>query len=185
MVELVEKLFAVHDSLTEAALPHAFGGAIALAYCTQEPRGTRDLDVNVFSDHSNAREVLAAMPDGVTVSSTDVDAVLTDGQVRLWWDETPVDIFLNNVPFHREVAKDVRWVPLAGRDIPVLGCASLIVFKACFNRTKDWADIEAVVESGEQGPASALESLRELLGSDAEPVRRLEKLIDQLECEVR
>lgn len=185
MVDLIEKLFALHDALTKSGLPHAFGGAIALAYCTQEPRGTRDLDVNIFTDHSNAREALGSMPEGVRVSDADVTAVLADAQVRLWWDETPVDVFLNNVPFHREAAKDVRWVPLAGRNIPVLGCASLIVFKAFFDRTKDWADIEAIVESGERGPASALESLRALLGADAEPVRRLAKLLDQAECETR
>lgn len=181
MVELIEKLFAVHDALAKAGLPHAFGGAIALAYCTQEPRGTRDLDVNIFTDHSNAREALTAMPAGVVVGDSDVGAVLADGQVRLWWGETPVDVFLNNVPFHREVSKDVRWVPLAGREIPVLGCASLIVFKACFNRTKDWADIEAIVESGADGPAAALEPLRELLGPDAEQVARLAGLVSYSE----
>src|SRR5262249_41808856 len=42
---LAERLIAIHDSLDAAGVPHAFGGAIALAYCTEEPRGTRDLDV--------------------------------------------------------------------------------------------------------------------------------------------
>ncbi|MBI5311262.1 MAG: hypothetical protein HZB14_09620 [Actinobacteria bacterium] len=179
MVTLVEKLLAVHDALAGAGLPHAFGGAIALAYCTQEPRGTRDLDVNIFTDHSNAREALAALPSEVRVEPADVEAVLRDGQTRLWWDETPVDVFLNNVPFHREVAKGVRWVPLAGRQIPVLGCSALIVFKAFFNRTKDWADIEAIVASGEDGPTDALAALRELLGEDAEPVGRLAALVTE------
>lgn len=177
MVTLVEKLLAVHDALAAAKLPHAFGGAIALAYCTQEPRGTRDLDVNIFTDHSNAREALAAMPRQVRVEPEDVETVLRDGQTRLWWDETPVDVFLNNIPFHREVAKGVRWVPFAGRQIPVLDCAALIVFKAFFNRTKDWADIEAIVESGADGPAEALKAVRELLGDDADAARRLAGLL--------
>jgi hypothetical protein len=82
----------------------------------------------------------------------------------------------NNHPFHREVAKGVRWVPLAGRDIPVLDCASLIVFKALFNRTKDWADIEAIVESGADGPADAIAALTRLLGADDATVRRLADL---------
>ncbi len=67
MSELIDKLFAVHDSLTAASLAHAFGGAIALAYCTEEPRGTRDLDVNIFSDSSHAATVLAALPDDADV----------------------------------------------------------------------------------------------------------------------
>lgn len=48
MSVLAERLLAVHDALADARLPHAIGGAIALGYCTEEPRGTRDLDVNVF-----------------------------------------------------------------------------------------------------------------------------------------
>ncbi|MBI4897466.1 MAG: hypothetical protein HY827_03765 [Actinobacteria bacterium] len=175
---LVERLLAVHDALTAAKLPHAFGGAIALAYCTQEPRGTRDLDVNIFTDSGNAREALAALPAGVAVSAKDVDQVLRDGQARLWWDETPVDVFLNNHPYHRKVAKSVRWVPLAGRDIPVLNCASLVVFKALFNRTKDWADIEAIVESDAEGPADALAALREMLGPQDPLADRLARLLD-------
>lgn len=175
---LVDRLLAVHDALTAAKLPHAFGGAIALAYCTQEPRGTRDLDVNIFTDFTNAREALAALPDGVTVEEKDVEQVLRDGQARLWWDETPVDVFLNNHPYHRKVAKGVRWVPLADRDVPVLDCASLIVFKALFNRTKDWADIEAIVESGADGPADALSELTEMLGKDDTIVSRLASACD-------
>lgn len=55
---LAQRLLAVHDALDAAELPHAFGGAIALAYCTEEPRGTRDLDVNVFVDPTRARRSL-------------------------------------------------------------------------------------------------------------------------------
>ncbi len=48
MTTLVEKVVALSDALTTAGVPHAFGGAIALAYCTEDPRGTRDVDVNAF-----------------------------------------------------------------------------------------------------------------------------------------
>lgn len=43
---LADKLVAVHRSLDRAAVPHAFGGALALAYCTAEPRATMDLDAD-------------------------------------------------------------------------------------------------------------------------------------------
>jgi hypothetical protein len=39
MSALAKRLIDIHDALTAADLPHAFGGAVALAYCTQEPRG--------------------------------------------------------------------------------------------------------------------------------------------------
>lgn len=178
MSVLVERLLAVHDALTSAKLRHAFGGAISLAYCTEEPRGTRDLDVNIFSDATNAAAVFSMLPEGVKVSSTNIQSAVRDGQTRLWWDETPVDIFLNNHPFHDEVAKNVRWVPLAGREIPVLDCASLIVFKALFGRTKDWADVEAVCAAGGDSPGDALRALERLTGADDKSVARLREIID-------
>ena len=39
-------------------------------------------------------------------------------------------------------------MPFAGTQIPVLGPVELAVFKAMFDRTRDWADIEAMVAAG-------------------------------------
>lgn len=177
MSELVEKLLAIHDSLAEASVAHAFGGAIALAYCTEEPRGTRDLDVNIFIDAIKARATLACLPQGVTVTEEDIARVERDGQARLDWDGTPVDVFLNNLPLHQAVAAAVVWVPLAGRDIPVLDCASLAIFKAFFDRTKDWADLEAIAQATPEDIDAAAATIAELAGPDDPAVRRLEGLI--------
>jgi hypothetical protein len=174
--ELVTKLFAIHDALTAAGLAHAFGGAIALAYCTEEPRGTRDLDLNIFTDSSRAASALGALPPGVSVSKTDINAVARAGQTRLWWDDTPIDVFLKNHPFHDAVAGGVTWVPLERREIPVLDCASLVVFKALFNRTRDWADIEAVLERSPNDIEKAADAIGELLGTDDAIYRRLTSL---------
>jgi hypothetical protein len=171
MTGLVGKLHAVHDALTLAGLPHAFGGAIALAYCTFEPRGTRDLDVNIFVDRSQAATALRALPNDVVVDDKAIDQVLNDGQTRVWWGDTPVDVFLNNLPLHDRVAKNIRWKPLAGRDIPVLDCTSLALFKAFFNRTKDWADIEAIAAATPEDIDAAADWLAELDAEDAAVAR--------------
>jgi hypothetical protein len=175
--ELVEKLFAIHDSLSEASIAHAFGGAIALAYCTEEPRGTRDLDVNIFVDSAAAEVVLARMPEGVRVTEEDIARVQRDGQARLDWDGVPIDVFLNNLPLHRAVAVAVVWVPLAGRDIPVLDCASLAIFKAFFDRTKDWADLESIARATPEDIDAAAATIAELVGPEDPAIRRLESLI--------
>ena len=177
MSVLVEKLFAIHDSLTAANVPHAFGGAVALAYCVEEPRGTRDLDVNIFVDASQAERTLACLPVGVTVTDDDVAKVERDGQTRLKWDETPVDVFLNNMPLHEAVAGEVVWVPLAGREVPVLDCASLAIFKAFFDRTKDWADMEAIAQATPEDIDIAAATIADLVGPDDPAVKRLESLI--------
>ncbi|MGA8745895.1 MAG: hypothetical protein WB507_08525 [Solirubrobacterales bacterium] len=176
MSTLIEKLFAIHDALTRASLGHAFGGAIALAYCVEEPRGTRDLDVNIFADTAKAKSVLASLPEQVSVEPADIAAVLRDGQTRLWWGDTPVDVFLNNLPLHRAVAAGVVWVPLEGREIPVLDCASLTIFKAFFDRTKDWADIEAIALATPADIERAAATIANLLGEQDPAYLRLVSL---------
>jgi hypothetical protein len=173
---LAERLLAVHDALTDARLPHAIGGAIALGYCTAEPRGTRDLDVNVFVSPSRFREVVEALPQGVSVTLSDIALAEREGQVRLFWDDMPIDIFMNNVPFHKEVQKSVREVEFMGRTIPVIGCASLAVFKAMFDRTQDWADIEAMVAKGSIDLEQVIERIGEMAGPRSPRVTRLEQL---------
>lgn len=170
------RLLAIHDSLTDAALPHAFGGAIALAYCTEEPRGTRDLDVNVFVDPVRAGEALSALPASVTVSTADVATATKDGQVRVWWEDTPVDVFLDIHQFHADVAEDIRSVPFEGRTVPVLDCTSLVVFKALFDRTKDWADIEATIAAEALDAPRAIAWLERIVGPDSPVVDRLNSL---------
>jgi hypothetical protein len=178
MNALIDKLFAVHDALTAAGLAHAFGGAIALAYCTEDPRGTQDLDVNVFVDASRAESVLGALPEGVAVAEEDVEVAIRDGQRRLWWDRHPVDVFLNNHPFHEYVADGIVWVPLAGREIPVLDCASLTVFKAVFNRSKDWVDIEAIAQATPEDIETASVTIADLMGEDDPACARLDALLE-------
>jgi hypothetical protein len=176
MSELVEKLLAIHDALQEQSLPHAFGGAIALAYCVEEPRGTRDLDVNIFCDAADAAKVLAALPKGVRVTQKDIEAVERDGQTRLEWDGVPIDVFLNNLPLHEAVAATVVWVPLEGQQIPVLDCASLVLFKSFFDRTKDWGDIEAVALATPEDIEAAAETLADLVGEDDPAFKRLDRI---------
>lgn len=170
---LAERLLAVHAALDGAGVAHAFGGAIAYGYCAEEPRGTRDIDVNVFTSPTRAREVFGCLPDGVAVTEADIAAAERDDQVRLWWEETPVDVFFDVHDFHRQAASGARVVPFLDRAIPVLGCTELVVFKTMYNRTRDWADIEAMLEAGTVDRAEALRWVELLLGRDAPEAERL------------
>ncbi len=60
MVSLVESIVALEAGLDAARIPHAFGGALALAFHIEEPRGTRDIDVNVFLVPAQVDEVFDA-----------------------------------------------------------------------------------------------------------------------------
>jgi hypothetical protein len=171
--ELGDQLLAVHDGLAAAGIPHALGGAIALGYCTLEPRGTRDVDVNVFVPPERAREVFAAMPAGVEFSGAQLEQAERDGQVRLRWGITPVDLFLSVLPFHDRVEAHVRHVPFEGHTIPALDCTSLAVFKAMFDRPRDWVDIEAMVEARAIDLDEAIRWVGEMAGAESPEAGRL------------
>ena len=166
MTTLVERVVAVCESLERTGIPWALGGALALAYATNEPRGTRDIDVNVFVGSAEAPAVFAALPAGVVFTDADVAEAGTRDQVRLWWDTTPIDVFFAADQFHFDVAARCRSVPFEGRRIRVLSGEDLAVFKALFDRTKDWADIEAMVESNAIDLELAAARLAGLLGDD-------------------
>ncbi|MGO9488076.1 MAG: hypothetical protein ACLQBB_03495 [Solirubrobacteraceae bacterium] len=175
MIGVADRMLAVHDALSSAGFPHAIGGAIALGYCTLEPRGTQDVDVNVFVPPSRTREVLAALPDGVRVTGRDLEVAERDGQVRLFWDATPIDLFFSVLPFHDEVERNIRHVSFGDRTIPVLDCTGLAVFKALFARPRDWVDIEAMIEARSLDTGEASRWIREMLGDDPR-IEQLEAL---------
>jgi hypothetical protein len=174
--ELGDRLLAAHDALDAARIPHAIGGAIALGYCTLEPRGTRDLDVNVFVGPDRVKDVFAALPAGVAISGLSLERAERDGQVRVWWEQTPIDLFFSVLPFHDQVAGEVRQVSFEGRSIPVLNCTALAVFKAMFDRPRDWADIEAMVEARALDLGEASRWVGELAGPDSPLARKLAEL---------
>ena len=182
MSTLGRRLLAIHDGLRRTGIHHAFGGAIALAYCTEEPRGTRDLDVNVFVTPAEAASVFAALPTEVVVTEDDRQRVARDGQVRVWWDDTPVDLFFDVHDFHRQVGAAVRMVSFLDRSVPVLACTDLVVFKAMFNRTKDWADIEEMIAAGTIDADRALLWLTRILGRADEITLRVAALLDENEA---
>jgi len=174
---LPAKIVALHAALDDAGVAHAFGGALALAWCTQRARGTIDIDVNVFVGPEQARAVVAALPEDVDWSDDDVALLHRDGQVRLWWEATPIDVFLSTTEFHVAAETRTRVERFADADVPFLSCSDLAVFKAFFNRTKDWADLEEMVALGSLDADRTLGVLVRYLGVDDERVDRLRSLL--------
>jgi hypothetical protein len=172
-LSLPTKIVRLHRALDKANLPHAFGGALALAWCTHRARGTIDIDLNIFVATDRVPHVIAALPRPVLVGVDDRGQLERDGQTRLWWGTTPVDIFLNTTEFHEQVAQRARVESFAGAAIPFLACTDLAVFKAFFNRTKDWADLEEMAAARSVDLDRVTGVLVRLLGPDDERVTRL------------
>jgi hypothetical protein len=121
-----DKIKAVHRALEQAGIPHAFGGALALAFYA-EPRETSDIDVNVFVPVERRLEVDKAL------ASLGTDR------------EHPVHLFFSCDALHEEMPKKIRQVSIGGETIPLVSPEHLVVRKTILNRPKDWRDIEAIL----------------------------------------
>lgn len=107
---------------------------------------------------------------------SDVETVIRNGQTRLFWDGVPVDVFLNNLPLHEGVANGVLWVDLQGSQIPVLDCASRVIFKSFAARTRDWGDIEEVALATPEDVDAAVKAVAGLVGEDDPSFKRLAEI---------
>ena len=112
-------------------------------------------------------------------TDADVREIERNGQVRRFWGETPVDLFFVTHPFHETRRSTPKRSRSATRPTPILGANDLAVFKAFFDRTKDWADIEAMVDAQTVDIHVVLGWLVDLLGTDDHRVARLRSLLDR------
>lgn len=112
------KIEAVHRSLEEAGVPHAFGGAVALSFYA-EPRETEDIDVNVFVPAQKS-------------------------ELKLDWEGTTVHFFFSCDALHEVMERGVREAPLGNGTIPLVAPEHLVIRKALLGRPKDHRDIERI-----------------------------------------
>lgn len=174
---LPDKVVAIHEALRESKIPHALGGALALAYYA-EPRATIDIDLNVFVPTRRRPEVIDVLAGlGIDVGGLDSASLERDGQCRIWWGSNPVDLFFSYDPIHEEMRREVRRVPFAAVTVPILGPEHLVVCKAMFDRPKDWIDIEQVLAATEDIDIDSIESwLRKMAGDSDHRLRQLTEL---------
>lgn len=171
---LLQRLSTIHRSLDAAGLDHAVGGAIALAVHSRNPRFTADIDLNITVDPGDPDVLLRALPPQIVQDEDGVARLRAEQQTRLFWDgtpRTPVDLFLPAHPtFHAsavERAEPVEWLD----GVKALTATDLIVFKALFDRAKDWADIEDLAGQGAGDFAEAADWVESIVGHGTATVR--------------
>jgi hypothetical protein len=171
---LPEKVVVIHEALTDAKVPHALGGALALAYYA-DPRVTIDIDINVFVPTERWRDVVKALTEiGVSADRLDPSALERDGQCRLWWGDNAVDLFFAYDPIHDEMRGESRRVPFGEVTISILSPEHLAVCKAMFDRQKDWIDIEQMLIAGDNLDLDKIEKWLVLMVGDSD--HRVERL---------
>ncbi len=169
---LVELIVEINDDLTKAQISHGFGGALALAYYTAEPRTTDDIDINISVSKSRIGEVFKVLPVCIRWNATDIALCAREGQIRLWCgvprEGIPIDLFFPEHAFHEAVAKATSDHAFRVKDykIPIISAAHLTVFKILFNRPQDWVDIEKMLLANTVDIVETYRWLEELLGTD-------------------
>ena len=163
-------------------MPHAFGGAIALAYYAT-PRGTRDVDINVFLPASAFETVLEALlPIGVEPPTPTLRRTFQrDEQVRLVWDRTPLDLFFSYTELHDACLERRRIVPFGRERIMILSPEDLAIFKVLFARDKDWRDLHEMLlaQGGDFAAAYAIGWLERIVAPDDERLVRFRGLLEE------
>lgn len=176
---LPDKILALHRTLGDAELPHAFGGALALAYYA-EPRATIDIDVNLFVAADRLGGVTALLTPLGVAPPADPAVIERDGQGRLRWGRTPIDLFFAYDAFHDAMATARRIVPFAQATIPILSPEHLVVCKAAFDRPKDWIDIEQVLVATAGVDRAEIERwLHRIVGAQDQRARRFAQLAER------
>ncbi len=175
---LASRIVRLHEMLDSLGVPHQFGGALALAWY-RNPRATTDIDVNLTLPPEASPPVLGALETlGVTVTEADRHLIARDGQARLDWDGSYLDVFFATLDFHHDMAAHARHVRFGPVEIPILSPEHLIVCKAVFDRPKDRLDIEEMLRWGtEVDAARTLSWVRDILGSGSAQYRRLADLL--------
>ncbi|MGH9138930.1 MAG: hypothetical protein ACRD0G_18110 [Acidimicrobiales bacterium] len=174
-----DKVEAVHEALRAAEVPHAIGGALALAFYG-EPRATKDIDVNVFIPVEHRSVVVAAFAKLgiVTTDRADPDR---DGWEQFKWGQIPVDVYYAYDPFHEAMQRDARDLPYGEPLLPFLSPEHLAACKAIFDRPKDWLDLDQMLFAlDEFDSAEALHWVEHVVGSDDERYRRFADAIERL-----
>ena len=165
---MAERIVAVHRSFDAAEIPHAFGGAIALAYHTLRPRATSGIDINVALAGMDAERVFRSMPPQVKGSGQLIRVAQARDEVRLRWMRSgSIDLFFARDDYYRLVEERKEIQRFAGTSIPVISATDLTVFKTLFNRPQDWVDIAEMLKAGTVDAAEALRWAEHLGGVEA------------------
>lgn len=167
-------------ALDAAGIRYAIGGAIALGIWA-EPRGTYDVDINLFIDHTgldSALDVLAAA--GVAVDRAVAHRADAQGDVIVGrYAGMRIDLFTPSIPFAWEAARTARRVisPLGAMNF--LSAEAMAVFKLLFFRPKDLVDLEKLlaVQRADLDSAYIRRWVAEMMGEDDERVAAWDAMV--------
>lgn len=143
--DALEMALPIAAELDRRGIPYAIGGALALGMWS-DPRGTKDVDLNVF------------VTDGMFIGT------LPNG-MRL-------DVFTPSIDFSWEAERTRVRLPSRAQDAAFLSAEAIAIFKLLFFRLRDRGDLQVLVGAWPAlDRAYVRRNLVEMFGEDDERVR--------------
>lgn len=152
------------------------GGLAVLA--SGEPRMTQDIDLILFLDKAYLPEFLKKAGKKFRFNPKSVHyGAKTRGAFTIIFREVPVDIIIASTEFEKSALNRKIKTKLFGKAINLPSPEDLILLKLIPGRTKDLADVEAIVaRHGGSLDKKYLRSWAEKIGDMAEDMRILRQL---------
>jgi len=171
----------IANAFEAGGVSYAIGGALALAVAGV-PRGTADVDVNVFLPESSLPKVFALLRQlGMDLDDNAATVkARSDGMFIARWDGMRIDVFLPSIPFAKQAEHTrVRMKDEAGWSGWFLSAEAIAVFKLLFFRGKDMVDLERLVavRGRDLDHASIRHSLVEMMGEEDPRVQRWDQIV--------
>lgn len=160
-------------------MSYAIGGALALAIAGV-PRGTADVDVNVFVPEARVQEVITVLSKlGIDFPAAAAEQAHREGMFVGRWDGMRIDVFLPSIPFAFEAERcRVRVTDDTGWSGWFLSAEALAVFKLLFFRGKDIVDLERLVAvRPELDTAYVRRWIADMMGDDDDRTRRWDDIV--------
>ena len=180
MIDALELGLRIASELEARSVPYALGGALAFG-AAGLPRGTLDVDVNVFLAPEKLEPVFEALRSlGADFDDARMlDDAERDGMFVVRIEGMRVDVFVPSIPFSWEAGRTKLRLRYADVDAWYLSPEAIAVFKLLFFRSKDVADLERLIAT--QGNRMDLAYVRahvaEMMGEDDERIRTWDRLV--------
>lgn len=168
----------IAESLESAGFPYAIGGAIALGVWGV-PRGTVDVDVNVFVEGDALSAVIEALRAlGIVIDAVRARDESEDRGMFLGdWDGMRIDVFTPSIDFSYEALRTRKRCRIGDVEAWYLSAEAIAVFKLLFFRSKDVADLERLVAVAPLDASYVRKWMVEMMGEDDDRVAKWDEIV--------
>jgi hypothetical protein len=148
---LIDGLGDLYKQIVDLELSPVLAGGLAVSYWGH-PRSTQDIDLAILTskdvDFAGRLRNIGLRPakDGRLIDLGFIQVSQWSFAIQEFYMELKVDFLISNYPYHRQAIERAQVCDFPGIEgkLRVLSCEDLLIFKSCFGRLIDLADIRTL-----------------------------------------